>query len=109
MIKNNKLPLTNRQNIYIFTLNMTLNFQNSLSKLALATTLVFFFAFNAFAADIPGNCTEEIISIAKGNDFDIQTFIKDLAIAVVKAKLQAKVPFGKPKDGDKTERTFIFA
>jgi hypothetical protein len=61
----------------------------------------------AFAA-IPKNCTDEIVNISKGNGFNMQKFTSDLPVAVAKAKLQAKVPFGKPKDGDKTDIGMTF-
>jgi len=59
-------------------------------------------------ASIPKNCTEEIINISRGNGFDMQKFMGSLPPAVVKAKLQAKAPFGKPKDGDKTDIGMTF-
>jgi len=62
----------------------------------------------ASAADIPRYCTEEIITISKGNGFDMQKFTSDLPPAVAKAKLQAKAPFGKPKDSDKTDIGMTF-
>jgi len=57
----------------------------------------------SFAANISRNCSEEIIALSKGNGFDMQEFAKNLIPAVAKAKLQAKAPFGKPKDSDKTD------
>jgi len=60
------------------------------------------------AADIPKYCAEEVIALSKGNNFDVQKFISDLPIAVGKAKLQAKAPFGKPKDSDKTDIGMTF-
>jgi len=65
-------------------------------------------AISMASADISRNCTEEIINISRGNGFDVQKFISDLPPAVVKAKLQAKAPFGKPKDGDKTDIGMTF-
>jgi hypothetical protein len=62
----------------------------------------------ASAADIPKNCTEEIINISKRNGFDMQKFMGDLLPAVTKAKLQAKAPFGKPKDSDKMDIGMTF-
>jgi len=62
----------------------------------------------AFAADIPKNCAEEIITISKRNGFDIQKFMSSLPPAVAKAKLQAKAPFGKPKDSDRTDIGMTF-
>jgi hypothetical protein len=62
----------------------------------------------AFAANLPKNCTDEIVGISKGSGFDIQKFTSDLPTAVAKAKLQAKAPFGKPKDSDKTDIGMTF-
>jgi len=62
----------------------------------------------AFAADIPKNCMEEVAVLSKGNSFDVQKFTSDLPPAVAKAKLQAKAPFGKPKDSDKTDIGITF-
>jgi len=57
----------------------------------------------AFADNVSQNCVEEIIAISKKNGSDMQEFAKNLVPAVAKAKLQAKAPFGKPKDSDKTD------
>jgi hypothetical protein len=62
----------------------------------------------AFAANIPKNCTDEIVALSKGSGFDMQKFTSDLPAAVVKAKAQAKLPFGKPKDSDKTDIGMTF-
>jgi len=62
----------------------------------------------ASVADIPKYCVEEVIALSKGNSFDVQKFITDLPLAVGKAKLQAKAPFGKPKDSDKTDIGITF-
>jgi hypothetical protein len=79
-----------------------------LTKITL-TAIATCFAFStAFAANLPKNCTDEIVSLSKESDFDMQKFMKELVPAVVKAKLQAKVPFGKPKDSDKTDIGMTF-
>jgi hypothetical protein len=65
-------------------------------------------AISMASADISRNCAEEIINISRGNGFDMQKFMSNLPPAVAKAKLQAKAPFGKPKDGDKTDIGMTF-
>jgi len=75
---------------------------------SISMTLWLALTINAFAANIPGYCTEEIISISKGNNFDMQEFMKALPVAVAKAKVQAKVPIGKPKDSDKMDIGMTF-
>jgi len=82
--------------------------RNNLSKITLTAIAVNFALSTSFAANIPKYCTEEIITISKGNGFDIEKFISDLPPAVAKAKLQAKAPFGKPKDSDKTDIGMTF-
>jgi len=73
-------------------------------KMAAVAELALIFSCSmAFAANVSKSCTEEIITISKGSGFDMQKFAKDLVPAVAKAKLQAKAPFGKPKDVDKTD------
>jgi hypothetical protein len=67
------------------------------------------FAFGAaFAANIPKHCTEEITALSKGSSFDMKKFAGELPPAVAKAKVQAKAPFGKPKDGEKTSIGITF-
>jgi len=78
------------------------------SKFALAALAVHFALSVASAANIPSSCAEEIITISKGNGFDMQKFTSSLVPAVAKAKLQAKAPFGKPKDSDKTDIGMTF-
>jgi len=78
--------------------------RKSFSKSALMATSVLFFAFNAFAVNLPRNCTDEIMDLSKRSDFDMQKFAADLPTAVAKAKEQAKfalLSFGKPKDHNK--------
>jgi len=82
--------------------------RNSLSKIVLAAFAVNFTLSMAFAAGIPGNCSEEIMTLSKGSGFDMQAFMSNLPPAVAKAKLQAKAPFGKPKDSDKTDIGMTF-
>jgi hypothetical protein len=65
-------------------------------------------AFNAFAADIPGYCKGEITALANESGFNIQRFMKDLLPAVAKAKAEARLPFGRPKDSDKTNIGMTF-
>jgi hypothetical protein len=62
----------------------------------------------AFAANLPKNCTDEIVAISKGSGFSMSQFASDLPVAVVKAKAQAKLPFGKPKDSEKTSIGMTF-
>ncbi|MDR0516564.1 MAG: hypothetical protein LBH25_05910 [Fibromonadaceae bacterium] len=62
----------------------------------------------AFAANLPKNCTDEIIALSKGSGFSMSQFTSDLPAAVVKAKAQAKLPFGKPKDSEKTSVGITF-
>jgi hypothetical protein len=57
----------------------------------------------AFAADVPKYCKDEIVNLSKRDGFDMQTFAGGLPSAVAKAKAQAKMPFGKPSDSDKTD------
>jgi len=82
--------------------------RRQLTKIVFMATLVLASAFNAFAADIPGYCKGEITALSKGSGFSMQNFISDLPSAVVKAKAQAKLPFGKPKDSDKTDIGLTF-
>jgi hypothetical protein len=77
--------------------------RTQLSKTVLAAIAVSFVSSMAFAAGLPGNCTEEILTLSKGSGFDMQKFTSNLPSAVAKAKLQAKVPFGQPKSSDKTD------
>ncbi|MDR2583756.1 MAG: hypothetical protein LBC75_09780 [Fibromonadaceae bacterium] len=79
-----------------------------LPKIALTAIAVTFALSIASASNIPKSCVEEIITISKGNGFDMQKFITDLPLAVGKAKLQAKAPFGKPKDSDKMDIGMTF-
>jgi hypothetical protein len=82
---------------------------NTMNKSKSTIALIMALAISmASAADIPRYCTEEIITISKGNGFDMQKFMSDLPPAVAKAKLQAKAPFGKPKDSDKTDIGMTF-
>jgi len=74
----------------------------------LTAPLVLALTLNTFAANIPKYCSEEIIALSQKNGFDSGKFIKDLVPAVAKAKLQAKAPFGKPKDNDKTDIGLTF-
>jgi len=78
------------------------------SKIVLAAFAVNSALSMAFAAGIPGNCSDEIIALSKGSGFDMQAFMTNLPPAVAKAKLQAKAPFGKPKDSDKTDIGMTF-
>jgi len=82
--------------------------RNTLSKIVLTAFAVNFTLSMAFAAGIPGNCSDEIIALSKGSGFDMQAFMSSLPTAVAKAKLQAKAPFGKPKDSDKTDIGMTF-
>jgi len=77
------------------------------SKIALTAFAVNSALSMAFAG-IPANCTEEIITLSKDSGFDMQTFTTNLPVAVAKAKLQAKAPFGQPKDSDKTDIGITF-
>ncbi|MDR0518128.1 MAG: fibrobacter succinogenes major paralogous domain-containing protein [Fibromonadaceae bacterium] len=82
--------------------------KNKHAKVTLTAIAVCFAFSTAFAANLPKNCTDEIISLSKGSSFDMQKFMKDLPAAVVKAKAQAKLPFGKPKDSEKTSIGMTF-
>jgi uncharacterized protein (TIGR02145 family) len=62
----------------------------------------------AFAANLSKNCTQELTDIIEEEDFDMKDFIKELAPAVVKAKAQAKMSFGKPKDSEETDIGITF-
>jgi hypothetical protein len=62
----------------------------------------------AFAANLPKNCTDEIVALSKGSSFSMSQFTSDLPAAVVKAKAQDKIPFGKPKDNEKTNIGLTF-
>jgi hypothetical protein len=66
------------------------------------------FTSAAFAANLPKNCTDEIVAISKGSGFSMPQFASDLPAAVAKAKAQAKLPFGKPKDNEKTSIGMTF-
>jgi hypothetical protein len=82
--------------------------KNNLNKIVLIAIAVNFTLSMAFV-DIPSeNCMEEIITLSKGNGFNMQAFMSNLPPAVAKAKLQAKAPFGKPKDSDKTDIGITF-
>jgi hypothetical protein len=76
--------------------------RNELSKITLAAVAVKFTMSMAFAADMPKSCTDEIMSLSRVESFDMQKFMSELPSAVAKVKLQVKMPFGKPKDSDKT-------
>jgi len=82
--------------------------RSQLTKIALTAIAANFVTSMAFAANIPGYCTEEIVALSRGSGFDMQKFIGSLPPAVAKAKLQAKAPFGKPKDSDKTDIGMTF-
>jgi len=75
--------------------------RNNINKITLAAIFWIALTFNAFAANLPGNCIDEIMAVSKGSGFDMQKFMTDLPIVVAKAKLQARAPFGQPKDSDK--------
>ena len=77
------------------------------SKIVLAAFAVSSALSTAFAAGIPGNCAEEIITLSKSNGFDMQAFTTNLLFAVAKAKLQAR-DILKPKDSDKTDIGITF-
>jgi hypothetical protein len=79
-----------------------------LSKIAFTAIAVNFALTTAFAAGIPGNCSDEIIALSKGSGFDMQAFMSSLPPAVAKAKLRAKAPFGQPKDSDKMDIGMTF-
>jgi len=81
--------------------------RSKFSKIALATFAVNSALSMAFAG-IPANCTEEITTLSRSSGFDMQAFTTNLPVAVAKAKLQAKAPFGKPKDSDKTDIGITF-
>jgi len=81
--------------------------KNNLNKIILTAIAVNFTLSMAFAS-IPGNCTEELTTLSKSSGFDMQKFTTNLPVAVAKAKLQAKAPFGKPKDSDKTDIGITF-
>jgi hypothetical protein len=81
----------------------------SLPLFTAVLALAIIFAFStAFAANLPKNCTDEIVALSKGSGFSMSQFTSDLPPAVVKAKAQAKLPFGKPKDSDKTSIGMTF-
>jgi len=97
---NSFFPLDNAVNkLYIHTM------KKIISK---AITIGLALTFNAFSANIPGYCAEEIVSLSKKKGFDVQEFVKDLPAAVAEAKLKAKMPFGKPKDSDKMDIGITF-
>jgi uncharacterized protein (TIGR02145 family) len=48
-------------------------------------------------------CIDEILALpAKNPNFDVQKFLTDLPVEVVKTKVKLKIPFGKPKDTEVT-------
>jgi molybdopterin-binding protein len=80
-----------------------------LTKITLAAAIAASFALStAFAANLPKNCTDEIVALSKGSGFSMSQFTSDLPVAVIKAKAQAKLPFGKPKDSEKTSIGMTF-
>jgi hypothetical protein len=82
--------------------------RNNFTKITLTAIVAGFALSTAFAANLPKNCTDEIVALSKGSGFDMQRFASDLPPAVAKAKLQAKAPFGKPKDSEKTSVGMTF-
>jgi len=82
--------------------------KSKFSKIVLTAVAVNFTLSMAFV-DIPSeNCMEEVTALSKSSGFNMQAFMSNLPPAVAKAKLQAKVPFGKPKDSDKTDIGITF-
>ena len=61
-------------------------------------------AFQVVSAQgFPKACIDEILALpAKNPNFDVQKFLTDLPIEVVKTKAKLKLPFGKPKDTEVT-------
>jgi hypothetical protein len=82
--------------------------RSKLNKITLTAIAASFALSTAFAANLPKNCTDEIVALSKGSGFSMSQFTSDLPAAVIKAKAQAKLPFGKPKDNEKTSIGMTF-
>jgi hypothetical protein len=54
------------------------------------------------ASSLPRGCLADFTSLLESGSFNMGNFMKELPPAVAKVKLQMKSPFGKPKDGDRT-------
>jgi hypothetical protein len=52
---------------------------------------------------LSGRCVNDFANVLGKDGFSMGNFIKELPPAVAKVKLQMKSPFGKPKDGDRTD------
>jgi hypothetical protein len=54
------------------------------------------------ASSLPRVCLADFTALFEGHGFSMGKFVKELPPAVAKVKVQMKSPFGKPKDGDRT-------
>jgi len=56
------------------------------------------------SVNLSGSCVADFTSLLEKEDFNMAKFMKDLppAVAKTKAQLKSPLPFGKPKDSDKT-------
>jgi hypothetical protein len=56
------------------------------------------------SSSLPAGCKEDFTSVMGAQGFNFQNFAKDLPVEMgkVKLKLKSPLPFGKPKDADKT-------
>jgi hypothetical protein len=98
--------------IWISNKQQPTNHGGNMNRVKITLAAIFFIALAftsaAFAANLPKNCTDEIVALSKGSSFSMPQFASDLPAAVVKAKAQAKLPFGKPKDSEKTSIGMTF-
>jgi c-di-AMP phosphodiesterase-like protein len=66
------------------------------SRLVLVIGLTFSMTF---ASSLSKSCIDEFVNLPKTNvNFDIESFLKQLPVEIVKVKAQLKLPFGKPAD-----------
>jgi len=56
------------------------------------------------SVNLSGACVADFTNLLEKENFDMSKFMKELppAVAKTKAQLKSPLPFGKPKDGDKT-------
>ncbi|MDR2554368.1 MAG: hypothetical protein LBC64_02970 [Fibromonadaceae bacterium] len=55
------------------------------------------------SVNLSGSCVADFTSLLEKESFDMAKFMKELPPDVAKTRLKLKSPFGKPKDGDKTD------
>ncbi|MDR2553884.1 MAG: hypothetical protein LBC64_00520 [Fibromonadaceae bacterium] len=55
------------------------------------------------SVNLSGSCVADFTSLLEKENFDMAKFMKELPPDVAKTRLKLKSPFGKPKDGDKTD------